>query len=133
MKNEDLCPCFSGKAYAVCCKPLHEGAWPENALQLMRSRFSAYALNLPTYIIATTHPSSPLYETDLPAWKRKITAFSKNTSFLNLEILSFEENEMTATVTFTAYLSQGAHDATFTEKSHFEKLSGRWLYHSARP
>ncbi len=33
-----------------------------------------------------------------------------------------------AQVTFVAHLHQGEHDATFTEKSYFEKILGKWLY-----
>jgi hypothetical protein len=33
------CGCYSGKMYAECCEPFHAGsAWPQEPLQLMRSR-----------------------------------------------------------------------------------------------
>lgn len=115
------CPCHSGAEYKVCCKPFHEGKLPATALDLMRSRYAAYALNLADYIISTTHP-------DNPQDKRAISQFSKSTSFNDLKILDFQQHENTATVTFTAYLSQGTQDATFTEKSHFKRVDGRWLY-----
>jgi uncharacterized protein YchJ len=124
----NLCPCCSGKAYNACCKPFHEGAKPENALQLMRSRYSAYALNIPDYIVATTHPANPQYSENTFSWKRSISQFSQNYSFKRLEILDFKENNNLATVTFTAYLSQDTRDATFTERSYFEKINNQWLY-----
>lgn len=43
---KNLCPCHSQKCYEECCKRYHEGAAAENALILMRSRYSAYALQL---------------------------------------------------------------------------------------
>lgn len=116
------------KEYDNCCKLFHEGAIPENALQLMRSRYSAYVLNIPEYIIATTHPASPQYSENKFSWKRSISQFSRSSSFHKLEILDFKENKALATVTFTAYLSQESHEATFTERSYFEKISNRWLY-----
>lgn len=122
------CPCCSGKSYDECCKLFHEGAMPENALQLMRSRYSAYVLNLPDYIVATTHPANPHYSENKFSWKRSISQFSRNSSFEKLEILDFKENKTEATVTFTAHLSQGNRDATFTEKSYFEKKDNQWLY-----
>lgn len=122
------CPCCSMKEYDNCCKPFHDGIIPENALQLMRSRYSAYVLNIPDYIIATTHPASPQYSENKFSWKRSISQFSRTSSFHKLEILDFKENKAVATVTFTAYLSQGSHDATFTERSYFEKINNRWLY-----
>lgn len=129
---ENRCPCCSGKEYDKCCKPFHEGNLPENALQLMRSRYSAYVLNIPDYIVATTHPANPHYSEDKFSWKRSISEFSKNSSFNKLEILDFKEKDTLATVTFTAYVFQGTHDATFTEKSYFEKMNGRWLYRSGQ-
>lgn len=122
------CPCCSMKEYDNCCKRFHEGSLPENALQLMRSRYSAYVLNIPDYIIATTHPANPQYSEDKFSWKRSISQFSRISSFHKLEILDFKENKALATVTFTAYLSQEAHEATFTERSFFEKINNRWLY-----
>ncbi len=128
MPKDILCPCCSGKEYRNCCQPLHEGVLPENALQLMRSRYAAYVLNLPDYIISTTHPGSPYYSENIFSWKRSLTKFSRGSTFHRLEILDFKEKDTLATVTFTAFVSQNDHDATFTEKSYFEKTKDRWLY-----
>ena len=52
------CPCTSKKPYDRCCGPFHGGtAAPETAEQLMRSRFSAYALGKVDYLIATRSES----------------------------------------------------------------------------
>lgn len=129
MENfKKICPCFSDKEYDVCCKPFHQGSIPENALLLMRSRYSAYVLNIPEYIIETTHPASPQYSDNKFWWKKNITQFARNSSFQNLKILDFKEKSSLAVITFTAYMSQDGHDATFTEKSYFEKNKNRWLY-----
>jgi len=98
----------------------------------MRSRYSAYALGISDYIIATTHPANPQYSENTVSWKNSISQFSRDSSFHKLEILEFKEKGESATVTFTAYISQGAHDATFTEKSYFEKVNHRWLYRSGQ-
>lgn len=124
----NTCHCCSGKEYEFCCKPLHEGALPKNALELMRSRYSAYALNIPNYLVATTHPASPQYSPNKFSWKRSLSEFSQSSSFEKLQVLDFKEYHSIATVTFTAYLSQHNQDASFTEKSYFEKINGRWLY-----
>jgi SEC-C motif-containing protein len=118
-----ICPCCSKKTYVECCKPLHDGGMPQNALALMRSRYSAYALNLPYYILQTTHPSR-LGEISI----KQIEDFSKKTEFKKLEILSFKEKGDTAVVTFKAHIWQGGENATFTEKSYFEKFNGKWFY-----
>ncbi len=124
----DLCPCHSSKAYETCCKPFHEGLFPENALKLMRSRYAAYALNLPAYLISTTHPANPHWCNDHQKWAERISAYSLGSEFHNLEILDFQEQGDVATVTFVAHLSQNDQDATFTEMSTFEKVNGKWLY-----
>lgn len=98
----------------------------------MRARYSAYVLNIPDYIIMTTHPASPQYSEDKFSWKRSISRFSRSSSFHNLKVLDFKESKFLATVTFTAYLSQENRDATFTEQSHFEKIKDRWLYRSGQ-
>jgi peptide deformylase len=94
----------------------------------MRSRYSAYVLNLPDYIIQTTHPASPDYTENKFAWKKEISNFSKHSQFQRLQVLDFKESHTMATVTFTAYLMQDDQEATFTERSYFEKWKGRWLY-----
>lgn len=126
-----LCPCHSKKPYNQCCRPYHqEIALPPNALALMRSRYSAYALGLVKYIIETTDPKGPMYRPERKQWEYEIALFGKNSAFTGLSILSFEEEETRATVTFIAYIQQGQNSCPFKEKSLFNKVKGRWLYHS---
>jgi SEC-C motif-containing protein len=96
----------------------------------MRSRFSAFALQLPNYIIKTTHKENPDFTDDLKSWEASILDFSNSTQFLGLEILEFIDGDSEAFVTFHAKLSQNAHDCSFTEKSKFYKIDNQWLYHS---
>ncbi len=126
--NAPLCPCGSGEPYFQCCDLFHQGLEPESALQLMKARYSAYVLNNPEYILKTTHPASSQYSENLSQWKRNVISFSENTEFHQLKVIDFQQNENMATVTFTVFISQGDKDATFTEKSFFEKRKGRWLY-----
>jgi SEC-C motif domain protein len=118
------CPCHSGKLYAECCAPYHQGTLAPTAVALMRSRYSAYALSNANYIIATTHPNHPDSALPLSKRKKQIKDFCRNTTFKGLDILEVTEN----TVTFRAHLTQKGHDVSFTEKSAFEELNGRWLY-----
>lgn len=122
------CPCFSGLLYENCCKPFHEGKTPKTALELMRSRFSAYSLHLPAYIIATTATANPDYNQDIFSWSQNIAKFCQMTQFKNLEILRFKEEGNRATVTFIASLVQNGKDVSFKEESLFEKNGGIWLY-----
>jgi SEC-C motif-containing protein len=122
------CPCHSKSNYQKCCRTYHLGTPAPNATALMRSRYSAYSLNLPDYLMATTHPKNEQYMEDASAWKQSIQQFTKNTLFKSLEILDASEDGANATVTFRAGLMQGLKDISFTEKSSFEKIDGRWLY-----
>jgi SEC-C motif domain protein len=130
--NDTKCPCSSGENYSNCCESFHKGALPSSAVQLMRSRYSAYAYDLPEYIIETTHPLNPGYRHEQVAWKKEISLFSRASSFKKLEILDSQEKDDTATVTFVAHISQNGGDASFTEKSLFKKIDGKWLYHSGQ-
>ena len=39
------CPCGSGRSYAACCRPAHDGSVPPPTPEaLMRARYSAFAL-----------------------------------------------------------------------------------------
>lgn len=116
------CPCFSGKTYGECCKPYHDGTPAPTPLALMRSRYSGYALKKVDYIIETTH--SQLRKT--MSGKEDILTFSTETSFDGLDILEFDDEN----VTFRAHLSKNGKDLSFTEKSHFKKENGLWKYHS---
>lgn len=127
-KEYKHCPCGSKGLYKDCCQPFHEGALAPNPTALMRSRYSAYALNLPKYIIATTHPASPHYKEDHKKWIRQLAEFSLNSKFLGVDIISSHDNERVGVVLFTARLMQRKQDVTFTEKSFFEKWKGKWLY-----
>lgn len=122
------CPCFSGKPYEKCCKAFHDGKNPQSALELMRSRFSAYALKLPDYLINTTHPECFHYRQDLESWKKEIEEFSDSSSFNNLTIVDDFEEGTIAFVTFVAHLEHLGEDATFTERSYFVKENDKWFY-----
>lgn len=128
MNRYQACPCDSKQLYHKCCKRFHDGALPEDAQLLMRSRYCAYALGLVDYIMDTTHPENEAYSADREQWKKELMVFSKLTQFCGLTISEFVPGEERATVTFTAFLKQGAEDGTLSEQSTFVKEQGRWLY-----
>jgi len=115
-----MCPCTSRQTYVACCKGFHNGKTPLTALELMRSRYSAYALKKADYIIQTTHPESPYFERDLKKWKAAILEFCKSSKFEKLEIIDFGEDW----VHFKAYLGHTILD----ENSKFVKLHEKWMY-----
>lgn len=127
MKNSDPCPCHSGESYIECCMKYHEGAIAKTPVELMRSRYSAYAIGLIDYIIQTTSISK---QRDLIHRRAELLSFSKDTSFEGLHIIDKQDAGKEGFVTFTAMLKQDDRDVSFTEKSRFEKVEGKWYYHS---
>lgn len=130
-KNKIKCPCGSDD-YNKCCGVFHKGKNATNALELMKSRYSAYALCNIDYIIKTTHPKNIDFTTNIQEWKKDIEDFCKYTDFQALEILEFTDGLNEAHVTFKAKLSSLGDDASFIEESKFLKEKGQWLYHSAK-
>ena len=125
----DICPCGSFKKYKKCCKPFHDKiTFPKTALELMQSRFCAFAVCNSEYIISTTHENNPDFTQDLKSWNNDILNFSQNTRFEKLEILEFIDGEVESFVTFKATLFQDKNDISFIEKSRFLKVEGIWKY-----
>jgi peptide deformylase len=126
------CSCGNEKAYEMCCEPYHKGEAAESALELMRSRYSAYAHHLPKYLMDTTHLANFEYNENREEWEKSILEFCTTSTFNKLEILDFQEQENYAIVAFVAHIMQNEQDQTFTEKSLFEKRNGRWYYLSGQ-
>ena len=124
-----ICPCGSLKKYKKCCKIFHDDIKkPSNALELMKSRFSAFAFFKSDYIIKTTHQKNCDFSLNTSSWIADIELFSKNTIFEKLDILDFTDNEFESFITFKATLFQNKKDISFIEKSRFLKESNIWFY-----
>lgn len=125
----DICPCGSFKKYKKCCKSFHDKiTFPKTAPELMKSRFSGFAVLNADYIIFTTHENNSDFTLDLKSWNQDIMNFSKNTRFEKLQILDFINGEVESFVTFKATLFQDNNDISFIEKSRFLKVEEKWLY-----
>jgi len=108
-KNID-CPCGSGK-YAQCCGRYHSGdAVAPSAEALMRSRYSAYVMNLGDYLQATWHRTTRPLE--------PITA-EAGLKWLGLEVRKHETNGDSATVEFVARYKIGGRAERLHEVSSF--------------
>ncbi|RXI28580.1 YchJ family protein [Aliarcobacter trophiarum] len=124
-----LCPCGSLIKYKKCCKVFHdEIKSPATALELMKSRFSAFAFFRSDYIIKTTDKNNSDFTLDTLSWENDIKLFCKNTNFNKLEILDFIDGEVESFVKFKAHLFQNKKDISFIEKSRFLKKNSIWLY-----
>lgn len=95
----------------------------------MRSRYSAYARGLISYIIETTHQSGPAWEEPRALWQKKLQLFSKQTEFLTLEIFESTVEEDRGMVHFRAEINQPEGRTTLEEKSTFWRVDSQWLYY----
>jgi SEC-C motif domain protein len=116
------CPCGTGLAYAECCGRLHDGtATAATAEQLMRSRFSAFALGDPAYLLATWHSSTRPRHVDLDPRIR----------WTALEVLATTGGGLLAaegTVEFRAHSVVDRAAGTQHENSRFVREDGQWRY-----
>ena len=125
----DSCPCGSTKKYKKCCKTFHDKIiFPKTALELMKSRYSAYATSNAKYIIETTHKDNPDFTDNIKEWENDILIFCNNTKFIGLEILEFFDDENESFVKFKANMIQQGNDVSFVEKSRFLKVDEKWFY-----
>jgi SEC-C motif-containing protein len=120
------CPCCSGKAYAECCGPLHAGeSRAASAEQLMRSRFSAFAVGNAAYLLRSWHSSTRPARLDL----------DPGTRWTRLEILGSSDGgpfHTEGTVEFRAYYrDRGGAEEHRHENSTFAREDGAWVYVSA--
>jgi len=94
----------------------------------MRSRYAAYAFGDADYIISTTDPDGPVWESDDAAWRESVLEFSKSHDFLGVDVLSEDVEDDRGTVRFHARLRRGRENASFEETSEFVRRDGQWLY-----
>lgn len=119
----DLCPCDSNTAYMRCCGLWHHGAQrlqAPDAHALMRSRYSAFVLDLHDYLLDTWHPyTRPDALEPTPPGLR----------WLGLEIRRFrQQGDNHATVEFVARHRLAGRAVRLHEISRFVRHEERWLY-----
>lgn len=118
-KQQQTCPCGTGKVYTNCCEPLHQGQAATTAEALMRSRYTAYVLGLADYLLASWHPSA----------RPASLSLDSNTRWLGLKIKAQQQlNEQQATVSFVARYREGPRAQRLQETSRFIKEDKRWFY-----
>lgn len=116
------CPCGTGLPYVGCCGPLHAGTTAAaTAVQLMRSRYSAFVVGDAAYLLATWHPSTRPAALDLDAGVR----------WLGLDVLATAGGGLLAeegTVEFVAHRVSGGERGEQHEVSRFVRTEGGWRY-----
>ncbi|WP_034298245.1 YchJ family protein [Herbaspirillum sp. RV1423] len=124
--DKQACPCGKGM-YAACCGRFISGAAvPATAEQLMRSRYTAFALREEAYLRSTWHPDT------LP--DEPITAES-DVKWIGLDVIrqKHEKDSDEATVEFIARFKVGGRAHRLHEVSSFVRQTdaagvARWYY-----
>ncbi|MFC6885569.1 MULTISPECIES: YchJ family protein [Actinomadura] len=116
------CPCGLGASYGDCCGRLHRGdAQAATAEQLMRSRFSAFAVEDAAYLLRSWHPS-----TRPPA-----VGFGAGTRWRTLTIVRTSGGSplhTEGTVEFRARYTEDGRPGELHEVSRFVRHGGAWVY-----
>ena len=129
MTAQHICPCGTNINYDNCCARFHRGdARTETAEQLMRSRYSAWALGLIDYIIATTWPKQQHH-----LQRKTLKAWADATEWRQLEIIDIDKGQVdntTGEVEFraTCRLKASGEINVHQERSSFIREAGQWFF-----
>lgn len=115
---QNRCLCGNNLDYNACCgRFLEQNEVPQTALELMRSRYSAYVLKKGQYLHDTCSQHLQVDE--------DIEEISENTiEWLGLKIVESSEDE----VTFMAYYRENGHVGVMKENSFFGREEGMLKY-----
>jgi SEC-C motif-containing protein len=121
-RSPQACPCGLPAAYADCCGTLHEGrAQAATAEQLMRSRYSAFAVRDAGYLLRSWHSAARPARLD----------FDPGVDWTGLEIVRTTGGSAfhtEGTVEFRAHYRAGKVTGVQHEDSRFVREDGRWVY-----
>jgi SEC-C motif domain protein len=118
---ELVCPCGLGKEYDSCCGRYHGGTPAPTAEQLMRSRYSAFALGDGDYLLRTWHPSA----------RPRTLELDPKIQWTRLAVLETDGGgllDTTGTVKFRAVYVLDGKRHVMDETSRFVREGKRWLY-----
>lgn len=116
------CPCGSGLPLDECCAPLHRGERTAGtAEQLMRSRFSAFAVGDAAYLLrswhASTRPADLTLDDDVRWYRLDVLATTGGGVF-----------DSTGTVEFEAFWRGPDGRGSMREVSRFVRGAQGWQY-----
>ena len=122
--NIKNCFCGNELTFEECCQPIiSDKIDPQNAEQLMRSRFTAYAIEDYQYILQT-YASSQRSKLTI----KGIADSAQDTQWLSLQVLAHHSQENTAQVEFKAFYQVVNSYYVMHELSDFIFEAGKWLY-----
>lgn len=132
MKRETSCPCGSNLLRSACCGPILAGQnlagqnlagqkVAVTALELMRSRYSAFVEHDCGYLLNSWHPHT----------RPGSIQFNPDQHWLGLKILTTDggtASDDEGTVEFIARYKIGGRGYRLHEISRFQRVKNRWLY-----
>lgn len=120
------CPCGSARPYAGCCGPLHARHAADGQLAaaspeaLMRSRYTAFVLDLRDYLLASWHASTRPASLEPP---------EPGLKWLGLDVKRAALQDADhGTVEFVARSKLGGRAHRLHELSRFVREGGQWFY-----
>jgi SEC-C motif domain protein len=115
---------------AYCLPFLRKTQTPTTAVELMASRYVAYALAEIDYLIETHEPSTR-DEIDREA----VEAWANGSRFHGLQIVNTRDggpNDDTGEVEFVALYTSEGREHRHHERSTFRRIDGRWYFSQSR-
>ncbi|GAA1468159.1 YchJ family protein [Microbacterium thalassium] len=123
--EDQPCPCGSGAVFGACCGPILGGVLAETALELMRSRYTAFVVGDASHLRETWHPGTVPDDVRL----------DPGTRWTGLEIVDTVDGrpgDKRGIVEFRAHWRERGGTGELHERSRFVWQSGRWWYLDGR-
>jgi SEC-C motif-containing protein len=121
IKDDVACPCGRGLSYGECCGPAHHGEAPATAEALMRSRYSAFALDDDAYVLSSWHPHT----------RPNGVEPDSGLKWVGLEVIETSAGGMfdaEGVVEFRAHYRDHGKNGDMVERSRFVRHDGQWTY-----
>lgn len=120
--SDDRCPCLSGETFGACCgRFLGRTTDAPTAVQLMRSRYTAFAIGDAAYLQDTWHPSTRPAQLEL----------DRSMRWYRLDVVRTERGgplDVTGVVEFVARYRIDGDRGELHEASRFRREARRWYY-----
>ncbi len=130
-----ICPCGSGAPYSECCEQITSGKQSAGtAEQLMRARYSAYALAKMDFIFESTHPD---YREGYDHAGTK--EWAETAEWQGLKIINTKKGgveDSVGEVEFIASFVEKGDKREHHEAGQFKRKDGHWYFtegHMVRP
>lgn len=124
--SAEKCPCCSGKSYVDCCEPLIKNLrTAADAVEMMRSRYTAYVKVEMDHLIRSMHPDHRGGHN-----KKAAKKWAENAEWLGLEIVESKpgEKKNEQLVEFIAKYREKNMNHNHHEVALFKKVKGEWYF-----